>query len=113
MAKLRHISIAVPDIEAAAHFYERTFGLERVKQSERNICLSDGTINITLTPPSDLSSTDCKKFVGVHHLGFVVEDKEAMKKTIHENGGRVDGNKCYDPNDIIVNIADKNWVGSQ
>ena len=30
MAKLRHIAIAVPDIEKAAKFYETTFGLARV-----------------------------------------------------------------------------------
>lgn len=113
MDKLRHISIAVPDIEAAARFYENTFGLERVKQSEKNICLSDGTVNITLTPPSDLSSTDCQKFVGVHHLGFVVADKEATRKRMQENGGRTEGSKCYDPNEIIVNVSDKYWVGSK
>lgn len=113
MDKLRHISIAVPDIEAAAAFYESSFGLERVKQSDKNICLSDGTVNITLTLPSDLASTDCKKFVGVHHLGFVAEDKEATKQRMQENGGRIDGSKCYDPNEIIVNISDKYWVGSK
>ena len=37
MDKLRHVSIAVSDIEAAARFYETTFGLERVKQTEKNI----------------------------------------------------------------------------
>lgn len=113
MDKLRHISIAVPDVQAAASFYERTFGLERVKESKRTICLSDGTINVTLTPPMDLTSTDCRDFVGIHHLGFVVEDKEATGRKMAENGGRSADGKCWDPNDIMVNISDKYWVGSK
>jgi predicted enzyme related to lactoylglutathione lyase len=113
MDKLRHISIAVPDIAAAATFYENTFGLERVKDTGRSICLSDGTINVTLTPPTDLTSTDCKGFVGIHHLGFVVTDKEETNKKISQNGGRSSDGKCWDPNDIMVNISDKDWVGSK
>ena len=113
MDKLRHISIAVPDIAAAASFYEKTFGLERVKETERSVCLSDGTINVTLTPPTALTSTDCKDFVGIHHLGFVVEDKEATSKKLSENGGRTSEGKCWDPNEIMVNISDKFWVGSK
>jgi methylmalonyl-CoA/ethylmalonyl-CoA epimerase len=113
MDKLRHISIAVPDVQAAASFYERTFGLERVKESMRTICLSDGTINLTLTPPMDLTSTDCRDFVGIHHLGFVVEDKDATGRKIAENGGRSADGKCWDSNDIMVNLSDKYWVGSK
>jgi catechol 2,3-dioxygenase-like lactoylglutathione lyase family enzyme len=44
MAKLRHIAMAVPDLEAAAAFYEKTFELERVKQTKKRIYLSDGTV---------------------------------------------------------------------
>ena len=29
MAKLRHIAVTVPDLEAAARFYEDTFGMAR------------------------------------------------------------------------------------
>ncbi len=113
MDKLRHISRAVPDVQKASSFYEKTFGLERVKESERSICLSDGVINVTLTRPMDLTSTDCKDFVGIHHLGFVVKDKDEAAKKIIENGGRVGDGKCWDPNEIMVNISDKDWVGSK
>ncbi|HEX9741397.1 MAG TPA: VOC family protein [Nitrospiraceae bacterium] len=113
MDKLRHISMSVKDIQAAALFYEKTFGLERVKESERSICLSDGTINLTLTPPADLTSTDCKDFVGIHHLGFVVDDKEGAAERLIENGGRASDGRCWDPNGIMVNVSDKYWVGSK
>ena len=113
MGKLRHISIAVPEIQSAALFYEKTFGLTRVKDGKGSICLSDGTINLTLTPPMDLKSTDCKDFVGVHHLGFVVDDKTASSKELVENGGQSSDGKCWDPNKIMVNLSDTYWVGSK
>ncbi len=106
MDKLRHISMAVPDVEAAAAFYEKTFGMERVKAGSKNICLSDGTINLTLTPPVDGK-------VGIDHLGFVVADKEKAAEAIRANGGRAEGTKCWDANGIMVNVADKYWVGSK
>ncbi len=113
MDKLRHISIAVPDVQASAAFYEKAFGLERVKDNGRSVCLSDGTVNITLTRPMKLTSTDCESFVGIHHLGFVVDDKESASKRISENGGRSNDSNCWDPDDIIVNISDNYWVGSK
>lgn len=113
MDKLRHISIAVKDVAATAAFYERTFGLERVKEGKQSICLSDGTINLTLTPPMDLESTDCHDFVGIHHLGFVVDNKRESTEKIVKNGGRESDGKCWDPSGIMVNVQNKYWVGSQ
>ena len=43
MAKLRHIAVTVPDMQEAATFYEKTFGMERVFESGIVIMLSDGT----------------------------------------------------------------------
>ena len=37
MAKLRHIAIAVPDIQATAKFYETSFGMQRV-ETICNVC---------------------------------------------------------------------------
>ncbi len=113
MGKLRHVSIAVPDLVAAAEFYEKTFDLERVKESERSISLSDGTMNITLTLPMDLDSTRCSDFVGIHHLGFVVDNKQEATDKVVRNGGRAGDGKCWDPNEIIVNVQERYWAGSR
>ena len=48
MAKLRHIAVTVPDMEEAATFYEKTFGMERVFESGIVIMLSDGTISLAI-----------------------------------------------------------------
>jgi len=124
MAKLRHIAMAVPDLEAAAAFYEKTFELERVKQTKMRIYLSDGTMNLTLLPSDDLAGDTREGFVGLHHLGFVVEDTEATEGRLTDNGGRIvetrrdyqalnAERKYWDPNGVMVDIAKTYWVGSK
>ncbi len=124
MAKLRHIAMSVPDMEKAAVFYEKTFDLERVKQTKRRIYLSDGTINLTLMPSTDLVGDDREGYVGLHHLGFVVSNTENSEHRLAENGGKiVDTPKDYvgvnaerkywDPNGVMVDISETYWVGSK
>ena len=52
MAKLRHIAMQVPDLEKAAQFYERVFGMVRVTSGETPYgnaqMMSDGGINLAL-----------------------------------------------------------------
>jgi catechol 2,3-dioxygenase-like lactoylglutathione lyase family enzyme len=113
MAELRHISMSVPDVEAAAKFYEDSFELERVKTTDTSIWLSDGTINFVLTPTSNFDGTDMEGFIGIDHFGFVVKDKDTAKQKITDNGGRAAEGKCYDPNGVMVNVNDKYWLGSK
>ena len=113
MDKLRHISMSVPDVEAAAKFYQDTFGLECVRTTESSVWLSDGTVNFVLTPTANFDGTDMEGFVGIDHFGFVVEDKEAAKKKVTDNGGRAADGKCWDPNGVMVNVNDKYWLGSK
>ena len=42
MAKLRHVAMVVEDMEKTAKFYEESFGMQRVRQSETSIGLTDG-----------------------------------------------------------------------
>ena len=48
MAKLRHIGVTVPDMEAAAQFYEKTFEMNRVFESPIVIMLSDGIVSLAI-----------------------------------------------------------------
>ena len=124
MAKLRHIAMAVPDLEEAAAFYEKTFDLERVKQTKMRIYLSDGTMNLTLLPSGDLVGDAREGFVGLHHLGFVVDDTEGSERKLAENGGKIvetpndyvalnAERKYWDPNGVMVDISETYWVGSK
>ena len=51
MAKLRHLALSVKDLEESAKFYESAFGMERVRQSDVAIMLSDGVVR------DDIAST--------------------------------------------------------
>ncbi len=131
MAKLRHIALSVPDIEAAAKFYIDTFGMQRVNLAITpygdGLSLSDGTVNLTLLKfhTEDAAGDERgKDFVGLHHMGFVVDDLEASSAQIETNGGHfhrelkggggVDFERKFrDPNGIVFDISHKGWVGSK
>ena len=89
--QLRHIAISVPVKEAAARFYEETFGLERVSESRVATRLSDGVMNLTLLQfetQKDAGDERGKDFVGVHHFGFWVEDTDAVISEVEHHGGK-------------------------
>ena len=91
MPKLRHIAVTVPEFEEAARFYETTFGMTRASESNIAILLSDGVVSLAILKfKTDEQAGDerGKDFHGLHHMGFVVEDIEAMQQTIEDNGGQ-------------------------
>ena len=127
MAKLRHFALSVPDPEAAAEFYEKAFGLERVGDSDhpgaKGVYLSDGIVNLALLRyKTDQAAGDerGKDYFGVHHFGFLVDDVEAASAAIVDAGGSyLSGDvaqtggfyeiKYCDPNGVIVDITHNGW----
>lgn len=126
MSKLRHIAMQVPDLEQAAQFYENVFEMERVAEAEspigNAISLSDGTMNLTLLnfPDGKGGMINGQDWAGLHHFGFVVEDKEAVSKKISDNGGTyfmtlpeypgVDAEtKFKDVNGVVFDVSGHNW----
>ena len=94
MAKLRHIALQVPDLERAAKFYENALEMTRVAQAEspigNAIMLSDGVMNLTLLhfPPGTKGQVNGPDWAGLHHFGFVVDDREKTTGKIEDGGGR-------------------------
>jgi len=132
MAKLRHIAITVPDPEAAAAFYEKTFGMQRVGTTDSSIAkgvyLSDGTLNMAILKYKSEKAAGADKgldYVGVHHFGFWADDVDEAREKIEANGGKfmmgppvVNGNAFYemkftDPNGIIFDVNHTGWVGAK
>ena len=132
MAKLRHIAMAVPDPEEAAKFYMKTFGMTEAGRTESPIAsgvyLTDGTICLALLnykTDEAAGKERGKDYVGVHHVGFWVDDLEAQGKSIEDNGGSffldlpIEKESLYyekkyrDPNGIILDISHNGWVGSK
>ncbi len=131
MAKLRHIAIAVPDVEKSAQFYEKVFELERVGTTDSDLAtgiyLSDGVICLALLnyKTDEAAGTERgKDYVGVHHVGFWVDDLDDMEKSIENGGGTFfldlpeakDSlyyeKKYRDPDGIIFDISHNGWVGA-
>ena len=126
MARIRHIALAVKDIDKTADFYEKAFGLSRSPKSEGptayRIYMSDGEVNLALLQykSSVGSDVDPSKFVGIHHFGFQCDDIEQQQKQIEKAGGKFffdlgdpdDDDferKFRDPNGIIFDINWKGW----
>lgn len=124
MAKLRHIAVTASDPEAAARFYEDTFGMRRARESELGVLLTDGTVSLAILRfPTDEMAGDerGKDFFGLHHMGFVVDDLKAMGEAIEANGGRYHMRipsrqhsdtelKFRDPNGVVFDIVNKDYA---
>ena len=130
MARLRHFAISVKDLEASARFYSQVFELKEVGRESNEIgsgvYLSDGVVNLALLSFNGERGSglkDAKGFVGAHHFGFIVDDTEAMRKAIEENGGSFFFTlgdpakqnfelKFKDPDGVIFDISEHGWVGT-
>ncbi len=126
MAKLRHVAISVADLKKAAQFYEETFDLERLSENDIAINLSVGVVNLTLLHfPTDEMAGDerGKDYVGVHHIGFMTDNAEALGGRIRDNGGQYKGaapspkgrnaeDKYADPEGIVFDVSQHGWLGT-
>ncbi len=101
LTRIDHVGIAVPDMDEAIEFYERTFGLallhEEVneKQGVREVMMGVGESGscIQLLAPLDDSSA-IAKFLdrsgpGIQQVAYGVDDVEAVAATLRERGVRV------------------------
>ena len=131
MGKLRHIAISVPDPWEAAEFYMKAFGLEKVGETDstlaRGVYLTDGVINIALLnyKNDEVAGPERgRKFIGLHHIGFWVDDVAAARAAIESAGGKYwmgevaeMSNAFYeikyrDPLGMVVDISANGWGGA-
>jgi methylmalonyl-CoA/ethylmalonyl-CoA epimerase len=130
MAKLRHIALSVPDPEKAARFYERAFGLTRVGETDSplatGVYLSDGVINMALLKykSDEVAGERGKDYIGIHHIGFQVEDLEGAGRRAEKEGATffLDlpdlketlyyERKFRDPDGILFDLSHHGWVGT-
>jgi len=127
-AKLRHIAITVSDLKKEAAFFESVFGFKKHHENDVAVSLSDGVVNVTLLKfktDADAGDERGKDFVGIHHIGFVVDDPKewaGMDQKIKDNGGQFhfEGRagmaveiKYRDPHGIVFDISepDHAWTG--
>jgi len=129
MPKLRHIALCSKDPRGTAEFYDKMFGLKVVDVRDTPegmfIFCSDGVVTLAILDyKSDEAARhvriDGTEFVGLHHMGFLDPNPEAMIEHVRRENGTVierppeEGPyfeyKILDPNGIVVDIARK-WPG--
>jgi len=132
--RIRHIAICTKDPAGTAEFYEAAFGVKVVERSEtdeyRAVFCTDGSISIALLDfKSDEAAAHFNvdggaSFVGIHHMGFMVEDTDQMldylqqsmevepinKRAPKASEGSHFEAKIRDPNGIVIDIA-RDWPG--
>jgi catechol 2,3-dioxygenase-like lactoylglutathione lyase family enzyme len=120
MGKIRHIAYRCSDIAKYEEFFVNGLGLEVVlRRGNGAVDLSDGSINITLLPPN-LTPADGEAGIGIAHLGFTVEDDEAVAASLKAAGAselnqvRMDEAhyeiKFQGPDGIVVDLG--HWAGT-
>ena len=132
MSKLRHIALSVNDPWEAAKFYEKAFDMERVGETRSELAdgvyLSDGIINLALLryKTDEMAGEDRgKDYVGLHHIGFWIDDLDETHKRIENAGGHhfmgsvPEGENVFyevkyrDPNGIIFDVTENGWGGAE
>jgi catechol 2,3-dioxygenase-like lactoylglutathione lyase family enzyme len=130
MAKLRHIALSVPDPEASARFYCEALGMKVVGEANSatatGVYLSDGTISLALLRyRTDAAAGERgKDFVGLHHIGFLVDDLDEASRQAERSGATIFQDvprekttefyekKYRDPDGIIFDITHSGWKGA-
>jgi|SRR5712692_1504131 len=131
MGKLRHIALSVPDPWKAAEFYIKAFGMQKVGETDSSLAvgvyLTDGVINMALLKykSDEMAGEDRgKDFVGLHHIGFWVDDADEARKKVEAAGAKYwmgevpkAGNSFYeikfrDPNGVVFDISAHGWGGA-
>jgi methylmalonyl-CoA epimerase len=99
LTEIDHVGIAVRDLDAVVKWYEQMFGAtvahrERIESDgveEALIKVADSYIQL-LTPYTDespLAKFMEKNGEGIHHVGYRVDDCDAVLEAVKERGARV------------------------
>ena len=116
MAKLRHIAMLVEDIEKSAAFYEKAFGMTRVREHKTAIAMTDGVVSLVVIHP-DNPNMKGDTVRGLHHIGFLIDDMAKVAEKVESNGAVFHGGilgtgsgleterKYTDPNGVNFDIT--------
>jgi methylmalonyl-CoA/ethylmalonyl-CoA epimerase len=111
-----HVSIAVPDIEAAARLLKERYGLQagpamlNAAQGVRLAYVECGAARIELISPSRPDSPVAKFLErnpkgGIHHFSLSVDDIHSTTRALRESGARILGDGTPQSNVMGEGIA--------
>ena len=124
MARIKHIALATKDPAKTAAFYKETLGLTELNRRPADsgadgVWLSDGYIFFAILKLNSDEEADMgeggKDFVGVHHIGFYVNDLEETSQALErakalprETVGKV-VKKYKGPDGVTIDINARGW----
>ena len=78
--RIRHVALSVKDPWETAEFYKQAVGLQEVTELDgplaEGVFLTDGVVNLAILhfKSDEASQGTGADFVGIHHIGFWVDD---------------------------------------
>ena len=137
MPKLRHIALTTQDVEKTAKFYIDVFGMKEMGKIDdpgtTGCFLSDGEINLAILKFKNDQAAGAERgkgFVGIHHIGFEVDDLasigeklaaagSARRRDVEQALGVTDGERKHNvevkytgPDGVTVDVSESGWVGT-
>jgi glyoxylase I family protein len=138
MPKIKHIALSTQDVEKTARFYIDVFGMKEIAKidspSARGYYLSDGDINLAILNFKNDAAAGVERgkgYSGIHHIGFQVDDLEAIAEKLAGAGSRPrddvnqalgvgqgrrhEGNvevKYSGPDGVMLDVSETGWVGT-
>jgi methylmalonyl-CoA/ethylmalonyl-CoA epimerase len=127
--RIRHVALSVEDPWETAEFYKDALGLQEVSELDgplaEGVFLTDGVVNLAILKfkTDEAAQGTGKDYVGIHHIGFWVDDVVEQGKIVRGTGAEwimgdpnnPDGYevKHLDLSGIIFDIAAHGWAGAQ
>ena len=90
--RIRHVALSVKDPWETAEFYKQALGLEEVVELDgplaEGVFLTDGVVNLAILhfKSDEASQGTGVDFVGIHHIGFWVDDVVEQGKIARNTG---------------------------
>ena len=120
MARIRHIAILTDDKEKLVEYYTNVFGLKVVKGIGTATYLSDGHVNLAIIPKGPEEQSEGHPLEsGLNHIGFEVEDIQAVKPLSDRMGAAEDVRKrppnreseyrVQDPDGNLIDLSQHGW----
>ena len=135
MPKIRHIALGTNDPDKTPEFFVKGFGFKETQRfgdftgktegKSYGMYLSDGTLNLAIIKFGWAQGGKSLDFVGIHHFGIEVDDVDAYTEKLESLGAeffikRPENNdhtfyevKFVGPERILMDIAEKPWIGSE
>ena len=137
MPKIKHIALSTQDVDKTAKFYMDVFGMKEIAKIDspgaRGYYLSDGELNLAILNFKNDAAAGAERgkgYSGIHHIGFQVENLEAIAERLATAGSkpRDDVNealgvgkgehkanvevKYSGPDNVMLDVSETGWVGS-